>query len=191
MTPRNFHSVSTEGCRVYNLMFSERLCDLRFLSLLISGTTAFETADDLPFFDAVLGELVKNQSDEAFAACLLNSVLGKLRSEHREQLQAPAAKGLLYLLNHFRENPTLIETAAYAGYAPTYFSAVYKAEMGETFKQSLDRLRFDYAKKLVDYSDLSVLQICRESGFDDYPNFIRRFKERFGISPGEMKKKRV
>jgi len=187
MTPRNFHSVSAQNCQAYNLMFSERLCDLGMLSRLIDGKTAFDTEEDLPFFDAVLGELVKSLSDEALVGFLLNSVLGKIRPEPRGMTSDSVAKGFLYLLNHFREKPSLCEIADYAGYTPTYFSAVYRKEMGETFQQTLDRLRFDYAKKLVLHSDLTVARICKESGFDDYPNFIRRFKKYFGVSPGKMK----
>ena len=45
-----------------------------------------------------------------------------------------------------------------------------------------------YAKKLLEHSSLTVSQVCRESGFDDYPNFVRRFSARFGSSPSKMRK---
>jgi two-component system response regulator YesN len=91
------------------------------------------------------------------------------------------------MLRHFREDPSLASVAAVAGYTPNYFSARFKEEMGESFKQYLDRLRFDYAKKLLEHSSLTVSQVCRESGFDDYPNFVRRFSARFGCSPSKLR----
>ena len=188
MTPQNFHSVSADDCTVYNVMFSEQPCDLRILSRLIGGKSVFDTKEDLPFFDAVFHELVQNLSDEAFAGCLLNAALGKIPSENRRTPSDPVAQGLLYLLRHFRENPSLAEVAEHVGYTPTYFSSVYKTDVGETFKQTLDRLRFDYAANLIVHSDLTVAQICKESGFEDYPNFIRRYKERFGTNPGNRKR---
>ena len=96
---------------------------------------------------------------------------------------------MFYLISNFRNNPTLAETAAYAGFSPTYFSSVFKRETGVSFKEYVDRLRFNYAKKLAETSDISVMEIAAESGFDDYPNFIRRFKARFGCTVSELRKK--
>ena len=193
MTPLNFHSVSAKDCRGFNLMFSERLCDSGFLARLLRGTHGRAIRikeEDRLFLSAVMEELTRGE-DETYVSVLLNSILGKILTyeDKEREVMTSVSKGVLYLLQHFRENPTLAETAAYAGFTPTYFSALFKKETGETFKQYVDRLRLDYARKLVLHSEMSIQQICRESGFEDYPNFIRRFKERFGISPGEMKRK--
>lgn len=193
MTPLNFHSVNAKECRGFNLMFSERLCDSGFLARLLREThgCAISIQESArPFVSAVMTELICAK-DEPYVSALLNAILGKLLTyQDGDDANMPSVtKGVVYLLQHFRENPTLTETAAHAGFTPTYFSALFKSEMGETFKQYVDRLRLDYARKLTLHSELSILQICRESGFEDYPNFIRRFKGRFGISPGEMKQK--
>lgn len=192
MAPVNFHSVKARNGRLFNVMFSERLCSLDLLFRLLDAgfPCALRTKEsDRPFFTALFNELVDNTQNEEYAACLLNAILGKLI-----QCQAPNTKKLspishaaIYILNHFRENLSLGEMARLAGFTPTYFSEMFRKETGFTFKEYTDRLRFDYAKKLVDHSDLSVQQICSESGFDDYANFIRRFKKRFGISPGKLK----
>ncbi|MBQ8356512.1 MAG: helix-turn-helix domain-containing protein [Clostridia bacterium] len=191
MTPLNFHSVRAQDCQLHNVMFSEKICNLDFLSRLLNGSTpcAMQIEEkDRPFFAELLEELSHASGDEAFASCLLNGILGKIarNGARKEENFSPVNRATLFILNHFRDNPSLSEVAAYAGFTPTYFSELFKRETGLTFKEYVDRLRFDYAKKLIDYSKLSVGQICRESGFDDYANFIRRFKERFGISPGKM-----
>lgn len=193
MTPLNFHSVNAKRCHGFNMMFSERLCNGGFLARLLRGSRGYAISvkeEDRAFFTSVLRELTRAE-DEAYVSALLNSILGKLLiyEETGSIATTPVSKGVVYLLHHFRKNPTLAETAAYVGFAPTYFSALFKKETGETFQQYMDRLRFDYARKLLLHSELSVLQICRESGFEDYPNFIRRFKGRFGVSPGAMKRK--
>ena len=55
-------------------------------------------------------------------------------------------------------------------------------------KEYLNNLRFEYAKKLLTESELTVQEVCDSCGFDDYPNFIRRFKNRFNMSPMQYKK---
>lgn len=193
MTPISFHSVKTDSLELYNVMFSENICDEQMLAeLVLLGSLAVMVDDvDRGFFDALFFELAKANRDEKYSAYLLNSIIGKLRSysvEHKTE-RTPIAKGMFYLISNFRNNPTLAETAAYAGFSPTYFSSVFKRETGVSFKEYVDNLRFNYAKKLAESTDMSVSEIAAESGFEDYPNFIRRFKSRFGLSITDMRKK--
>ena len=193
MTPISFHSVKTDALELYNVMFSEKLCDGQMLAeLVLLGSLSVQIkAEDRGFFDALFSELAGAKGDEKYRSFILNSIIGKLRSYSSENKAEgpPIAKGMFYLISNFRNNPTLAETAAYAGFSPTYFSSVFKRETGVSFKEYVDRLRFNYAKKLAETSDISVMEIAAESGFDDYPNFIRRFKARFGCTVSELRKK--
>ena len=193
MTPFHFHRVSTPECRVINVMFSEELCDTDFLISLLHGKEAapLDTNLDSPdFWRAILGEIAAADKNSPYTAYLLNTVLGKLAvgQAAAPRVGTPIKNAMLYLLHHFRENPSLAETAAHVGYAPPYFSSLFKAEVGIGFQEYLDRLRFDYAKNLLKHSKISVGRVCRECGFEDYPNFIRRFKKHFGVSPLQMAK---
>ena len=140
--------------------------------------------------EEVLFELMQNGKDTMYASDLLNVLLGKLLTlqDGLQEHLSPVSRGHLYLLNHFRERPTLSEVAAFAGYTPTYFSAMFKKETGSSYQEYLDDLRFEYAGKLARHASLSMIEVCRESGFDDYPNFLRRFKKRFGCTPAEYRK---
>ena len=146
------------------------------------------SSDAAVFWRSVLHEITTADQSSPYTAYLLNVILGKLAAlrSASPHVGTPIKNAMLYLLHHFRENPTLAETAAHVGYAPPYFSALFKEEVGIGFKEYVDRLRFDYAKKLLMHSKISVARVCRECGFEDYPNFIRRFKKRFGISPSQM-----
>lgn len=194
MTPLSLHSVRTEESTIYNVMFSERLCSRSYLArFLESGKSLVLSLSDTDrcTVASLLSEIVSEERDEDYLSYLLNALLGKLLklSNSPDERLRSAEAGILYLLQHFREAPSLSEVAAHAGFAPTYFSAIFKRETGSTYQEYLDRLRFDYARKLLMMTDATVIEICRESGFDDYPNFLRRFKRRFGMSPGEMRQR--
>jgi AraC-like DNA-binding protein len=47
--------------------------------------------------------------------------------------------------------------------------------------------RLERARYLLEHKHLSVSQACDESGFHDLSYFIRKFRERFGITPGGLK----
>lgn len=193
MTPVNFHSVRPLDASIFNVMFSEKVCSAELLARCADQRSglAFEVLpEDKAFFVSLLAELCREDNEAEYTSSLLNSLLYKSLQYREMGSLAPSgvARAVIYLLRHFRENPPLAEVAAVAGYTPNYFSAIFKQEMGESFKQYLDRLRFDYARKLLEHTSLTVSHICRESGFDDYPNFVRRFTARFGFSPGRMRK---
>ena len=195
MTPLSFHSVKAISCTVYNLMFSERLCSTEYLVRFLLETQSLVLSlegEDRALVEALLEEITKEQTDATYLSDLLNALLGKIlkKKPHAVERIRSVDKGLVYLLAHFREDPSLAEVAAYAGFAPTYFSAIFKKEMGTSFREYLDRLRFEYAKKLLSQTEVSVAEVCRESGFSDYPNFIRRFKARYGVSPGELRRRK-
>lgn len=193
MTPLNFHSFDADDCVIYNTMFSEKLCNTELLSSLIKfekGLALRVAGEDKCFLELMFSELCKHYTDEGYASSLLNTVLFKLSTlkETQSGNTSPISKALVYLIEHFRENPTLSEIATYTGFTPTYFSALFKKETDVGFKEYLDRLRFDYAKKMLEHTDKTVTQVCSESGFDDYPNFVRRFKSHYGVSPGKVRK---
>lgn len=192
MTPVNFHSVKTSDADLFNVMFSEKICSGELLARCTDKKSglAFEVLpEDKAFFVSLLCELCREGNEADYTASLLNSLLHKSLQYKDQASPAPSsvARAVVYMLRHFREDPSLASVAAVAGYTPNYFSARFKEEMGESFKQYLDRLRFDYAKKLLEHSSLTISQVCRESGFDDYPNFVRRFSARFGCSPSKLR----
>ena len=194
MTPVNFHSVKGENVRLYNLHFSSVAANPEYL-IDIAGknfSTTFElSSESSEFIEMQLEEMTKNENDKRYQSVLLNCVLAKLirtKNEIKSNILSPVAMAELYILNNFRDNISLSEVANYTGFSDCYFSLVFKKETGKSFKEYTDNLKFEYAMKLLKYTDYTVLQICNESGFEDYANFLRRFKNREKVSPTEYRK---
>lgn len=193
MTPVNLHTVDAKKVDLYNLHFSSTVCNPSYLLSITSSNfpRAFKISPkDMPFVETTLKELTENIEDKHFSSLLLNSLVAKLiKSADKTNTSrlSPVALAELYIINKFRDNISLSDVAKYAGFSPTYFSAIFKKETGKSFKEYTDNLRYEYAKKLLLHSDFTVLQICSESGFDEYTNFLRRFKLRFGVSPQKFR----
>ena len=102
---------------------------------------------------------------------------------------SPARKATMHLETNFMNNPTLTETARYVHLNPSYFSRVFKEETGITYSKFLIDLKLKYAKKLLCETNMTITDICFNSGFGSLSNFSKYFKSKYEISANEKHKK--
>jgi len=198
MTPVNFHKVITEGSQVITLMFTGEICDRNMLfklSTVFNSDSVKLSDEDAGYLAAVMHELnlASSDNDDEHSFYLLNCTLGKIsriKNAHRHGYMSRVQKAMLYIQNNFRNNIGLSDIAADAAVTPSYMSSIFLKECGVNFKEYLSTIRYDYAKKLLEYSNMTVTDICFESGFCDYANFERHFRERFLVSPTQYRRKR-
>ncbi len=195
MTPMNFHDCDIQNAEFYNVMFTGNLCDPELLVPLTNRAPLALNLNEetTSFFAIILEELTKHPNDLTFSAALLNAILAKLVADIAPVKlldERSVIKELeLYILNNFREEITLNDVAKQANLSPNYLSHLFKKETGQNFKTYLNTLRYDYAKKLLAFTDMTVQEICNECGFHDYPNFIRRFRQHTDLYPSAYREK--
>lgn len=97
-------------------------------------------------------------------------------------------KAISYMKRNFTGKLTLEETARHVGFSPTYFSKVFKDEMGTTFNNYLGNLRVERSKTLLLSGDLAVGDVCAAVGFEDQSYFIKVFRKYTGVTPGKFRK---
>ena len=193
MTPVNFHAVKAENMELYNISFSSVAVNSGYLAAITDTNfpTAFKlAASESKFMVTQFEEMAFDDTDISFKTILLNSVFAKLlkrKSKYTGKELSPLSYAKLYIINKFRDNISLSDVAKYAGFSPAYFSSAFKKETGKTFKEYITDLKFEYALKLLKHTDFTVLQICNDSGFEDYSNFLRRFKIKYGVSPQQYR----
>lgn len=69
----------------------------------------------------------------------------------------------------------------------THLSRQFKKHTGLTLRNYLLERRISHARTLLT-TDLSITEVCHQSGFSDYANFIRSFTKATGMSPGKYAK---
>ena len=92
-----------------------------------------------------------------------------------------------YIKDNYRNRITLESTAEFVGYSPSYFSRVFKADMGASFNNYLNDYRIEKSKALLLSDGATVLSVSMEVGFDDPSYFSKVFKRITGISPGKFR----
>lgn len=86
-------------------------------------------------------------------------------------------------------NPDLMlgEVAAEANLSPSYFSAVFSQEFGESYKDYITRLRIERAKELLLTTNLKCSEIAYQSGYNDPHYFSHVFRKNIGLPPQQFR----
>ena len=64
---------------------------------------------------------------------------------------------------------------------------IYKQFTGTTVMESVNELRISKAKELLQNTNLPVKEIVEQIGYKDVSSFIRKFKQRFGLTPTDYR----
>lgn len=90
---------------------------------------------------------------------------------------------LQFISKNFREKITLKDIETNLHVNPSYFSTLFKSEMGITFTDYLNTLKVDYACTLLTSSNMSIIDISLSAGFDDQSYFTKVFRKLKGVTP--------
>jgi len=95
----------------------------------------------------------------------------------------------LYVKENYREALSLEKAAKMAGMDRYKFCKAFKERFGKGYISYLNRIRLEKAAELLENFDLNVTDISNFIGFGCIDHFIRIFKKKYGVSPGEYRKK--
>ena len=112
-----------------------------------------------------------------------------LSSSHDEQSQMRMLSILEYLNQNWQKPLTLASTASAMEMSPSYFSRFFKSMMGTGFLGYLTRLRLKRSLNLLLDTEMPIIEIALECGFNDYKTYGRLFKKEFGDNPQVYRKK--
>jgi len=88
-----------------------------------------------------------------------------------------------YVERHFREPLTLAQVAQVAHLSPHWFSEQFRVATGSPFQAYLKNRRLQFARALLDATELSVTDVCHAAGFNDPSYFGRAYRSRYGVAP--------
>lgn len=91
---------------------------------------------------------------------------------------------------HFNDNNLGLESVAEEfTVSANYLSRFFKQETGCSFIQYVTMLRMDRARELLVNTDKQIKDIVADIGYIDVANFVRKFKNYEGITPGQYRER--
>lgn len=199
LTPADFHEYSYSGnFGIYNVQFTSDAIPSEILyKITESNVRSFDTISTC--FNEILGifsvmkKLNANAQNRFIVSKLIECVLMLLlnNSESDKTNSADASltiqKAIMYIHSHFKDNPTLSSVADVLHLNSQYFCTKFKAYTGQTYKTYLKSVKLRYARRLVLSTELPIIEVAENSGYETQSHFNREFKEYYGISPLKMR----
>jgi two-component system response regulator YesN len=94
-----------------------------------------------------------------------------------------------YIREHYADKLNLQELADRVAISRNYFAQMFKQETGTTIWSYLVQVRMNKARELVLGTDKKMYEIAHEVGYDNSVHFSQLFKEHYGLTPAEFKKR--
>ncbi len=94
-----------------------------------------------------------------------------------------------YIWKNYNQDISLNKLAEAVGMNPYYLSHLFRKEMGTSFLEYLTSVRISIAKSLLKQTDMSIMDICLEVGYQDPSHFAKIFKKLERMHPTAFRKK--
>jgi AraC-like DNA-binding protein/quercetin dioxygenase-like cupin family protein len=112
-------------------------------------------------------------------------------SEHGQHKQRPMEDILFLLREQFNRSFGLKQFAGLCHTSPSTLAAKFKAETGQTFVEYRRRLQVEHACSLLQHSNLPIIEVAMDCGFNDISYFYRVFRKQIGCTPAEYRQSKT
>jgi len=138
----------------------------------------------------------KRHSERLLAALFLEIVIriarGFFREDPHKATERPEAlcqRLMHYIDTHIYSMESLEELSALTGYNYSYLSALFRRVTSESLSDYYRARRLETARLHIAENTLSITRIAELLRYSSIYTFSRAFKQRFGISPEQYRKK--
>ena len=93
-----------------------------------------------------------------------------------------------YVQTHYNESLSLASVARHFHVSSPYLSDQFKQRVGETFVNFLHEVRLRHACSLLASTELSIISIANEVGYNSFKTFSRAFRQRKHMTPSDYRR---
>ncbi len=126
-----------------------------------------------------------------FLALALEATETRKRKRERQNEYAPEVyvQRAVSFIHHNYASIRVSDIVEYIGFTRSYFTTIFKKQTGVSPQEYLMQHRLSQSRRLLLASDKPVQEIAAQIGYENPLNFSRAFKNAFGISPTEYRRK--
>lgn len=112
-------------------------------------------------------------------------------SKYSDKLKKNDKKYMKEMIGYIYQNYTrdigIKDVSDYVGLSYSHVRKIFKDQLGENIIDYINNIRINEAKKILTQMDICIKDIAMNLGYNNAQSFIRFFKKKEGITPGEYR----
>ncbi len=117
------------------------------------------------------------------------SQFSNVLSAQREDGDGTFSRLHSWIAEHLEKDLSVVALAEESGMSPRSFARVYKDRTGRTPAKSVEMIRVEAAKRLLEQGRIPLATIARRTGLTDEQRLRRAFLRHVGVSPSDYQQK--
>lgn len=183
----------------FNFLRDDNILSMFFINSIyaqhINDYIIFHSGDDFHIKTAVTFLVLENMNREDYwINMMINTtmnIFGLLLRNYEKGVELPSIVkksdvqrfGLIRFIQEYYTDITLNKIAEKFHYTPAYTSRLIKETTGMNFKQILQKIRIERAEFLLIDTNLTIMNVGLQVGYENVEHFIRTFKRVNGMTP--------
>ena len=166
-------------------------------TIIVSGYGEFDYAKQALRYgvsEYLVKPILKKDMEETLERLLKNNLVKKEKKEESKEADGDRRSLITYIKKYVYENfdkPLSLDILGEAvDLHPAYHSKVFKEETDINLSNYITDIRMQKAAELLEQTDLKVNEIMYLTGYRKSQHFTKLFKEKFGATPVEYRRKK-
>ncbi len=169
-------------------LFCHACLRLIYLGLSVCGETGHTFSSEKAFLPHV--EIAQLSGGEEIGEWVLSAyarLIEWLKARRTTAERKNVLRAKEYIDAHYAEPVTLDSLSALCEMHPTYFSVLFKEQVGISYSKYLNEVRMERAKELL-HAGEKVKNVCGKVGFINCRYFVNKFKACTGYTPDQFRR---
>ena len=165
--------------------------------IIVSGYGEFEYAKQALRYgvsEYLVKPVLKKDMEETLERLLRNNLVQKEKKEESGEESGDRKSLITYVKKYVYENfdkPLSLDILGEAVHLhPAYLSKIFKEETNINLSNYITDIRMQKAAELLEQTGLKVNEIMYLTGYRKSQHFTKLFKEKFGVTPMEYRRKK-
>ncbi|CAM4269198.1 helix-turn-helix domain-containing protein [Paenibacillus tarimensis] len=167
---------------------------IRFVNNLIQleqliGAEVLLTPNNADLYHRLLNTRNPEEIERILVEEVIQPMVRTMRERTNQQFRSIADKIAAIVRTEYDQDLSLDSISDRLHYSPNYLSSIFKKEYGVTFSDYVLNYRVEMAKKWLVETDMTIKDIAERLRYQNSQNFIRSFRRKEYVTPGEYRKK--